>query len=192
MGKHKTIFFLLFFIFPAFSSTITFASDYRIENVKGNVYRFVADRHRSVFLVTPEGVLMTDPLNESAARWLKAEFTKRFNVPVKFVVYSHNHSDHIYETEVLKTPETTVVSHELAKQDIQLTKAATIIPEVTFKQKMAISLGDSIVELQYHGPNDGRGSISMLFYPEKVLYVVDWIVVGRMPWQNSGAMTLWA
>lgn len=174
----------MLFVLTVFAGAPVLAGDYRIENVAGNVYRFIDDRHRSVFLVTDAGILMTDPLNADAARWLKAELKRRFDVPVKYVVYSHNHSDHIYGAEAFREPGTVFISHELAKQDIQLTGANTIIPDVTFKQAMTVSLGDSTVELRYHGPNDGRGSISMLFGPEKVLFVVDWIVLGRMPWQK--------
>lgn len=55
---------------------------------------------------------------------------------------------------------------------------------MTFKDVMDIDLGDHVVELRYHGPNDGRGSISVRVMPEKVVFVVDWIVLGRMPWQK--------
>ena len=71
------------------------AGEYRIENIKGNVYRFVDDRHRSLFVVTKSGILLVDPLNAPAAEWLSAELEKRFQQPVRYVVYSHNHSDHI-------------------------------------------------------------------------------------------------
>ena len=59
-----------------------------------------------------------------------------------------------------------------------------MIPDISFEKTMHISLGDNVVDLRYHGSNDGRGSISMLFKPEKVIFVVDWIVLGRMPWQK--------
>ena len=184
ISKHKSLFFVLLIAISAFSSSTTLANGYKIENVQGDVYRFVDDRHRSVFLVTDEGILLTDPLNESAAKWLKREVKKRFDVPIKYVVYSHNHSDHIYGAKVFNNPETTFVAHELAKQDIQITKADTVLPDITFKENMVITLGGHAIELRYHGPNDGRGSISMLFQPEKLLFVVDWVVVGRMPWQK--------
>lgn len=159
-------------------------ADYKIENVSGNIYRLIDDRHRSVFAVTSEGIILTDPLNPKAALWLKQELHKRFDLPVRYIIYSHNHSDHIYGAEVFDDPEITVISHHLAQQDIIRTRARTRIPDSTFSENMTITLGDTEVELRYHGPNDGRGSISMLFKPEKVLFVVDWIVIGRMPWQR--------
>jgi glyoxylase-like metal-dependent hydrolase (beta-lactamase superfamily II) len=184
MKTYSSVKTLVLMLFLSVASSVVSASDYKIEKIQGDIYRFVDDRHRSVFLVTDEGILLTDPLNTQAATWLKAELKKRFNVPIKYVVYSHNHSDHIYGAQVFDDPDTVFIAHELAAQDIRITKANTVIPDMTFKEKMAISLGGHKVELRYHGPNDGRGSISMLFKPEKLLFVVDWIVIGRMPWQK--------
>ena len=160
------------------------ADEYRIENVKGSVYRFVDDRHRSLFVVGKSGILVVDTLNAPAAKWLSAELEKRFHLPVRYVVYSHNHSDHIYGAEAFQSPHTVFIAQELARQDIVATKAATVVPDLTFKQQMTVTLDDHTIELRYHGPNDGRGSISVLVKPEKVLFVADWIVLGRMPWQK--------
>ncbi|CAA0112362.1 2,4-dinitroanisole O-demethylase subunit alpha [BD1-7 clade bacterium] len=168
----------------ALTSIQAVADDYRIEKVKDNVYRFVDDRHRNVFMVTEDAIIATDPINTRAATWLKAEIKKRFNKPIKFVVYSHNHTDHVYGGEVFKSPDTRFVAQELARQDLAITHANTVIPDITFKDAMHLYSGTNSVELKYWGDNDGRGSISMLFKPAKVMYVVDWIVLGRMPWQK--------
>ena len=66
---------ILFIIFIAFGFQAGAAEQYSIEKVTGNVYRFVNDRHRSVFLVTKNGILITDPMNKEAATWLKDEMT---------------------------------------------------------------------------------------------------------------------
>lgn len=63
-------------------------------------------------------------------------------------------------------------------------KAATRIPDVTFTHESALHLGGETLRLRFHGPNNGRGAISMLFEEQRVLFVVDWIVVGRMPWKD--------
>ena len=184
MIKINTLISLVFFIFTVSGNQLASASDYKIEQVTKNVYRFVADRYRSVFLVTENTILITDPMNTEAATWLKKKLKDRFNLPVKYVIYSHNHSDHVYGAEVFKDSQAIFVSSQLAKQDLIVTRANTVIPDITFQETMHILLGDNEVELRYHGPNDGRGSISMLFKPDKVLFVVDSIVLGRIPWQK--------
>lgn len=184
MRKMISPLFILFIVFISSQFQAGAAEQYSLEKVTGNVYRFINDRHRSVFLVTKNGILITDPMNTEAGTWLKQQLHNRFHLPVRYVVYSHNHSDHEYGGEVFKDAQTIFISSRLARQDLKTTHAETVLPDIAFQQELSVFLGENTVELRYHGPNDGRGSISMLFQPEKVLYVVDWIVVGRMPWQK--------
>ena len=55
---------------------------------------------------------------------------------------------------------------------------------MTFSDELTIKLGEQSVEMKYYGPNNGRGSVSVRFMPENVLFVADWIVLGRMPYQR--------
>jgi glyoxylase-like metal-dependent hydrolase (beta-lactamase superfamily II) len=65
-----------------------------IVNVTGQLYRVQNDNHYTVFLVTPEGIIMSDPINRDFARWLKGELASRFKVPVRYVLYTHRDWDH--------------------------------------------------------------------------------------------------
>ena len=65
-----------------------------ITHVTGDFYRAQNNNHNSAFLVTPEGIIVVDPLNEDFAEWLKQELDERFGVPVRYVLYSHHHWDH--------------------------------------------------------------------------------------------------
>lgn len=65
-----------------------------IERVNGDVYTATNNNHRTVFLVTKEGIVLADPINADFAKYLKAELATRFKVPVRYVVYSHHHWDH--------------------------------------------------------------------------------------------------
>jgi glyoxylase-like metal-dependent hydrolase (beta-lactamase superfamily II) len=157
---------------------------YAIERVKDNVYRFTAGHHHAVFMATDEGLFVTDPINEAAATYLKTELEKRFAVPIRYLAYSHNHIDHVLGGDVLAGEGVTVVAHEFAAEDLEWTRAPTALPDLTFRDELTIELGGSRVELRYHGPNNGRGSVSMRFEPADVLFVVDWIVLGRMPYRD--------
>ena len=42
-----------------------------IIQVAGDLYRFRNNNHYSVFLVTPDGIILGDPINSEAATWLK-------------------------------------------------------------------------------------------------------------------------
>ena len=66
-----------------------------IVNVKGDIYRARNNNYFSLFMVTPEGIILADPINAAFATWMKDQFAERFKVPVRYVVYSHSHWDHI-------------------------------------------------------------------------------------------------
>ena len=65
-----------------------------IGKLTGDVYFARMDDYVSAFMVTSEGIVLVEPIGTDMATWLKAELAKRFNVPVKYVIYSHSHWDH--------------------------------------------------------------------------------------------------
>ena len=71
-----------------------------ITEIGPNFYRFQNNFHTSVFLVTDAGVIATDPINAAAAIWLENEIRTRFGQEIRYVVYSHDHADHISGGEV--------------------------------------------------------------------------------------------
>ena len=65
-----------------------------IVNITGDLYRAQNNNHFTVFLVTDEGIIMSDPINRDFATWLKGEMESRFDQPVRYVLYSHSDFDH--------------------------------------------------------------------------------------------------
>jgi glyoxylase-like metal-dependent hydrolase (beta-lactamase superfamily II) len=88
-----------------------------ITQIAGEVYRFRNQNHYAVFAVTSAGIIATDPINAEAAQWLKAEWQRRFNRPVQYLIYSHDHADHIASGDVFADT-VIVVAHENAKAAI--------------------------------------------------------------------------
>ncbi len=154
-----------------------------ITQIAGDLYRFQNNFHYSVFLVTPEGIIVTDPINSEAATWLKGELAKRFDVPVKYLIYSHNHADHIAGGEVFADT-ATVVAHVNAMAHIAGEGRPTAIPDITFADRMTIALGGKRVELSYLGKNHSDDSIVMLFPDERAVYAVDFVTVGLLPYRD--------
>jgi glyoxylase-like metal-dependent hydrolase (beta-lactamase superfamily II) len=66
-----------------------------IVKVTGDLYRARNNNYFAIFLVTPDGIVLADPINTAFATWLKEQFAERFKVPVRYVIYSHSHWDHI-------------------------------------------------------------------------------------------------
>ena len=176
--------FLFCLMFVSISPAYAQDTDYSIETVAEDLYRFSAGPYRSMFWVTGEGIVIIDPLNTEAAKWLSAELAKRYDVPIKYVIYSHDHYDHSYGGEVFDQPGVTFLSHEFARDSLVRSKAQTHFPEQTFEDEYALTLDGETLRLRYHGPNNGAGSVSFHFEKKDVLFVVDWIVAGRLPWKS--------
>ena len=163
---------------PAFAQAPTPPAAVReITKIKDEVYRFRNNGHYSVFAVTSAGIIATDPINAPAATWLKDELRKRWpDKPIKFVVYSHDHADHISGGEVW-TDTATVVAHENAREPIVGEKRPTPPPQITFSDKATIDLGGTAVELIWVGRNHSNNSVVMRFPKEKIIFAVDFIPV---------------
>ncbi len=166
------------------SLTSAHAGSFSITQLKDNIYKFSNGTHHSVFAVTEEGIALTDPLSREAAIWLKQALKTRFAQPVRYVIYSHNHPAHVYGGEIFAEPGVSFIAHRWARDDLLATKADTQIPNLVFNDEMSLYLGGTQIDLRYHGPNNGKGSISINFPQQGVLHVVDWVVLGRMPYKN--------
>jgi len=153
-----------------------------ISKIAGDLYRFQNNFHASVFYVTDEGVMVTDPINAGAAKWLKAEIKKRFNKPIKYLVYSHDHQDHSSGGEVFAGA--TVIGHEKTRAAMIGEKRPTSAPTLTFSDQMTINLGGKQIELTYVGLGHSDNSIVMRFPAERALFAVDFISVKRLAFKT--------
>jgi glyoxylase-like metal-dependent hydrolase (beta-lactamase superfamily II) len=155
-----------------------------IVQISGDLYRFQNNFHYSVFLVTPEGVIATDPINADAARWLKSEIASRFGKQIRYLVYSHDHADHSSGGEVFAADGAIVIAQENAKRTILGEKRPTAVPHVTFKKRMTLELGGKTVELRYLGKNHSDNMIVMHFPAERTLFAVDFIPVKTVAFRD--------
>ncbi len=156
-----------------------------ITHVAGDLYRFQNNAHVSVFLVTDEGVIATDPISEDAARWLEAEITKRFGKEIRYAIYSHSDADHVSGGQVFDDT-ATIVAQEKAKPVIEAGDY-TAVPEETFERKHVVELGGKRVELYYFGPSHTDNLIAMRFPDERAVFVVDVLSVKRLPYRTMGS-----
>jgi glyoxylase-like metal-dependent hydrolase (beta-lactamase superfamily II) len=169
---------------PAFAQQAPTAPVREITRIKDEVYRFRNNAHYSVFAVTSAGIIATDPINAAAATWLKEEMKKRWpDKPIKFVVYSHDHSDHISGGEVWADT-ATIIAQENAREPIVGEKRPTPPPQVTFSERAQIHLGDTVAELNWVGRNHSNNSVVLRFPKEKVIFAVDFIPVKTVAFRD--------
>src|SRR5246500_416789 len=81
-----------------------------------NVYIFRYGNHQSMFVVTPQGVIATDPISylRPAKPYLDA-IKAVTDKPIKYVIYSHHHYDHIAGGQPVKDLGATFIAHRRTK-----------------------------------------------------------------------------
>jgi glyoxylase-like metal-dependent hydrolase (beta-lactamase superfamily II) len=151
-----------------------------------NVYIFRNGNHQSIFIVTKEGVIATDPVaygRPQGGEQYVAEIKKVSQAPIKYLIYSHHHYDHIAGGKAFKDAGATIVAHRKAKQRLEkLADPATPLPDETVDDKgRTIKLGGTTLELRYVGPNHSDSTLVMRLPKEKLLFVVDLLPVGSVP-----------
>jgi glyoxylase-like metal-dependent hydrolase (beta-lactamase superfamily II) len=99
-----------------------------IGKLTGDVYYARMDDYVSAFMVTPEGIILVEPIGTEMATWLKAELTKRFNVPVKYVIYSHSHWDHA-SGGAIYADTARFIGHDNLLKNVAMPPANTPLPQ---------------------------------------------------------------
>jgi glyoxylase-like metal-dependent hydrolase (beta-lactamase superfamily II) len=150
-----------------------------------NVYVFRYGNHQAMFVVTSAGVIATDPISygrPQAATTYIDEIKKVTNQPIKYLIYSHHHFDHIAGGKPFKDAGATVLAHRRAAERLAVLKDPhTVLPDETMSDQKTIKLGDTTLELSYVGLNHSDSSIVMRLPAQKVLFAVDFIPVGSVP-----------
>ena len=156
---------------PLFSTT-------KVDGTDG-VYIFRYQGHQAMFIVTPDGVIATDPIGErrpAAAAYI-GEIRKITQAPIKYVVYSHSHFDHIAGGKPFKDLGAVFVAHRNTKRLLEARKNPDIVvPDLVVDDTGGkIELGGTTLELLYLGKNHGDNSLIMRLPKEKIIFVVDFL-----------------
>jgi glyoxylase-like metal-dependent hydrolase (beta-lactamase superfamily II) len=151
-----------------------------------NVYIFRNGNHQSIFIVTKAGVIATDPVaygRPTGGQAYVDEIKKVTNQPIKYLIYSHHHFDHIAGGKALKDAGARVVAHRRAKERLDALKDPHTVPvdEVVTDAGRTITLGGTTLELRYVGINHSDSTLVMRLPKEKLIFVVDLIPVGQIP-----------
>ncbi len=116
---------------PAQQRTVYQQTQYKgqeIGKLTGDVYFARMDDYLSVFMVTPDGIVLVEPIGTEMATWLKGELARRFNVPVRYVIYSHSHWDHASGGAVYADTARFIGHHAMLK-NLAMPPATTTLPQ---------------------------------------------------------------
>ena len=145
-----------------------------------NVYIFRYGGHQSMFVVTPAGVIATDPISYQRPAKPYIDAIKAVtDKPIKYVIYSHSHYDHAAGGKPFKDLGATFIGHRKLKERWELLKKQNarlpdlVMPDQVVDDKKVVTLGGTSLELDYVGRNHSDNMLVMRLPKEKIIFVVD-------------------
>ena len=163
------------------------------------------------FVVTDEGVVVFDALGTpSHGDALIREIAKITDKPIRYVVVSHYHADHIYGLQAFKEKTgARILAHEKAleyavndetaeeKAGARLEqrrgalypfvneKTRVIHPDEIFSGRKVLVLGGKTFTIEQAGPAHSGSDLIMLVEPERIVFAGDVVQNGRVPFMNG-------
>jgi glyoxylase-like metal-dependent hydrolase (beta-lactamase superfamily II) len=175
---------------PAPQATPPAPPTFATRKVEGtdNVYIFRYQGHQSMFVVTKAGVIATDPIGlrrPQAVTTYIDEIKKVTNQPVKYVIYSHSHYDHIAGGKPFKDLGARFIAHKNAQAQLKrMPHPDVVMPDEVVDNKRTITLGGTTLELIYVGRNHSDNSLVMRLPKEKLIFTVDFVPIQSLLFRN--------
>jgi len=159
---------------------------YLVKKIKPNVYLMTDGIWQSVFITTGKGVILID-VPQSYGAHIQTAVAAITKEPIKTIVYTHAHIDHIggsihfKDLKNLKIISSHSVANYLAeKQDLR-----RLVPTATFRNDYVINMGSAKIELKNQGNyHSNEGDLYVYLTHQKVLIVIDSMAPGYVPFMS--------
>jgi cyclase len=168
-----------------------------LNKVKDNLYEIEGDGGNVAVYVTSEGVILVDDKYDQDFDHIMEKIKSVTNLPVKYVLSTHYHSDHSGgNAKLLPTAE--VISTANARTNIVEHKQANAQPNmqparVVFTVESSVFLGGKEVRAHYYGRGHTNGDAVIYFPAEKVMHTGD-LMAGNTPlidYPGGGSLADW-
>lgn len=172
----------IFLALAAFSPVASARAAYTTTRVAPGLYSFGGGLAFNAFMITDEGVIVIDSFDKDFAKESLKAIRRLTDKPIRYLIYSHNHYDHIGGGEVFKAEGATILSHEATAQWLKRHPSAEVVmPDQTWSgAKSELKLGRGAINLVYFGANHGEGMTVFQFPNERAIYTVDLVVPHRV------------
>ena len=170
----------------------------KIKMLKPNLYEITGGGANTLVRVTNQGLIVVDTKNPSDENFnrLMEEIKSVTNQPVKYVINTHHHPDHVGNNQKFIDAGAQVVALEALKTwmgNDPRTKDIPGRPTQTFAKDYTLKLGDAEVRLYSLGRGH-TGDDTMVYFPDmKVVMVSDQITDATpiVDFANGGSAVEW-
>ncbi len=170
----------------------------KIRMLKPNLYMITGGGANTLVRLTPDGVIVVDTKNPGADNYNRVieEIKSVSTLPVKFVLNTHHHPDHVGNNQAFIDAGATIIALDALKTRMASdprTKDIPGLPTQTFAKDYVLKLGGAEV----HAHSFGRGHTgddTMVFFPDaKVVMVSDQITNATpiVDFANGGSAVEW-
>jgi cyclase len=170
----------------------------KIRTLKPNLYMITGGGANTLVRVTNDGLIVVDTKNPGDENYNRVmeEIRSVSNLPVKFVLNTHHHPDHVGTNQKFIDAGAQVVGLEALKKHMASdprTKEIPGLPSITFARDYVLKLGGAEV----HAHSFGRGHTgddTMVYFPDlKVVMVSDQIpnAAPIVDFANGGSAVEW-
>ena len=156
-----------------------------VREINHGLYWVSDGAYNTMFLVTSEGVIAVDAPPSFGANYLKA-ISEVTSQPVAYLIYSHEHTDHIGAAYLFPNNVRIIAQRETAAILAERKDPRRPLPTIVFDDKYILNLGDQTLLLEYPGINHERGNVLIYAPKQKTLMLVDVVYPGYLPYKNLG------
>jgi glyoxylase-like metal-dependent hydrolase (beta-lactamase superfamily II) len=145
------------------------------------VFMLTNGNYQSLFMTTGEGVVLIDA-PEPLVQYIGPAVSDVTDEPIRTLIYSHGHSDHIGGAHLLARPGLEIIAEErVAKFVTDKHDGRRLPPTRTFTDETTLRIGSRTISLkrdEFHPP---EGDLIIYLPNEKVMMAVDMIAPGWVP-----------
>ncbi|MCF7996356.1 MAG: MBL fold metallo-hydrolase [Chromatiaceae bacterium] len=162
-------------------------------------------------IVTDDGVILVDTLGSpSLAQRFLEEIRSVTDQPIKTVIVTHYHADHIYGLQVFEDLGAEIIApggfqdyldspaagDRLEERRFSLSpwvneETRLVRPDRVIVEQTELSLGGVNLDIRYLGPAHSDGDLAVLVRPDQVLISGDIIFEGRVPFTGGADTRRW-
>ena len=161
-----------------------------IEHITGNVYKIFGGGGNTLVVVQNDGVVLVDTKMPGNGPAILAEVKKVTDKPIKLIINTHSHPDHVGSTDYIRQqyPNVRIVINEGAKEELSggPRPNPALLPTDTYKDRMTIGKGADRIELYHFGPGHTNGDTFVLFTTARLLCMGDVMAWNMAPFLPAG------